>query len=78
MNSISSLIRIIAGTALLILTWVTWSKNKAAIAAGEPVQLFGKTIEASAGTLNLAYGLFALVAIALLALGLRGLLGSSK
>ena len=78
MNSISSLIRLIAGIALLILAWVSWINNKTAIAAGEPVQLFGKTIDAGAGTLNFGYGLIALIAIGLLALGLRGLLGQSK
>ena len=78
MNSVSALLRLICGAALLVLTWFSWSKNKAAIAAGEPVQLFGKTLDAGAGSLNLAYGIIAVIALGLVIMGVLGLLGGKK
>lgn len=78
MNAVSALLRLICGIAILAFAWISWSNNKAAIAAGEPVQLFGKSVDAGAGTVNLAYGLIAVVALGLLVLGARGLIGGKK
>ncbi len=75
---LSALLRLICGGAILVLTWISWSKNKAAVAAGEPVQIFGQIVDVGAGAINLAYGLIAVIALGLLVMGLLGLIGGKK
>ena len=78
MKSVSPILRLICGIAILFLTWTSWSKNKAAIAAGEPVQFFGKTMEADSATITLAYGIIAVMALGLILLGVFGLTRNGK
>ena len=78
MKYVSPILRLICGIAILLLTWTSWSKNKAAIAAGEPAQLFGKTMEAGSGSITLAYGIIAVVALGLVLLGVFALTRSGK
>ena len=74
MNAVSALLRLVCGIAILAFAWISWSNNKAAVAAGEPLLLFGKSVEAGAGTTNLAYGVIALIGVGLLVLGISGLI----
>lgn len=78
MKPVSATLRLICGIAILFLTWTSWSKNKAAIAAGEPARLFGKTMEADSGSITLAYGIVAVVALGLILPGAFGLTRSGK
>lgn len=78
MNAVSALLRLVCGAAILVLTWMSWSKNKAAVAAGEPVQLFGKTMDAGAGSINLAYGVIAVIGLGLLVMGVFSLMSGKK
>jgi len=78
MNSLSALFRLISGAVILIMTWLSWSKNKAAIAGGEPVRIAGTTIDAGAGTLTLAYAFVAVIALGLVLLGVVGLTTRKK
>ena len=78
MNTVSALLRVICGGVILLFVWMSWSKNKAAVAAGEPLQLFGQTIDAGAGTINVAYVLIAVIALGLVVMGVLGLIGGKK
>ena len=78
MNSLSALFRLVSGAAILVLAWMSWSKNKAAIAAGEPVLIAGTTVDAGAGTLTLAYAFVAVIGLGLVLLGVLGLTGRKK
>jgi hypothetical protein len=74
MNSISSLLRIVCGSAVLFLAWSSWSKNKAAIAAGAPAEIFGQAIKSDGNVLTIAFGVIGLIGVGLLLLGIIGLL----
>ncbi len=76
MHAVSALLRIVCGVAVLFLTWSTWSRNKAALSGDGPVTIYGQTMSGS--TVALACGVFALIGLGLLALGLMGLLKSRK
>ena len=78
MKTISAMLRLVSGIAILFLTWRSWTANKAAIAAGAPVQLFGKNMEAGSSSLILAYGLIAVVGLGLILLGTFGLTRGKK
>lgn len=74
MNNISSLLRLICGVAILILAYSSWSKHKAAIAAGAPAEIFGQTIKGDGHMVLLAYGVIAFLGAGLLLLGVLGFL----
>lgn len=76
MNVISSLIRMLCGVAVLALTWSSWSKNKEALSGETPLNLYGQTM--SGGTAGMTMGVFALIGLGLLWLGLVGLLKGKK
>lgn len=78
MTSLSALFRLISGAAILVLTWISWSKNRGAIAAGEPLQIAGTTVNAGAGTLTLAYVFVAVIALGLVLLGVLGMISRKK
>lgn len=76
MNAVSALLRIGCGAAVLFLTWSTWSRNREALSGDGPVTVYGQTMSGS--TVGLACGVFALIGLGLLALGVMGLLKGSK
>ena len=78
MNLISAVLRMVCGGAILFLTWSTWSKNKEALAAGNPVTLFGKNVEAGQGSVMLVCALFAFIGLGLILMGVVGLMKSQR
>lgn len=76
MHAISALLRIVAGAAVLFLTWSVWSQNKEALSGDGPVTVYGQTMSGS--TVGLACGVFAVIGLGLLALGVIGLLKGRK
>lgn len=74
MNSVSSLLRIVCGLALLILAYSTYQKALAQVSSGAPIQIFGVTTGASPGLLTLGLAAVGLIGAGLLALGVMGLL----
>ena len=73
MNSISSLIRIICGLALIILSYTTYKNTFAQAASGAQLQVFGMTTGATSGQLTFGFVVIGLIGVALLALGVIGL-----
>src|SRR5712671_4134973 len=55
MNSISAILRIVCGLALIIFSYSTHRRIGERVAAGEPVQIVGVTLGASAGQLTFAF-----------------------
>jgi hypothetical protein len=74
MNSISSIIRIISGLALIILSYTTYQNTFIPAAPGSQFQIFGMATGATSGQLTLAFVVVGLIGAALLALGVIGIL----
>ncbi len=77
MNSISSLLRIVCGLGLLILTWSTYQRVNHPVHPGERIQVLGMNV-ASAGQLTIPLVIFGLVGLGLLLLGVMGLMKSRE
>jgi hypothetical protein len=73
MNSLSSVLRIICGIVLLILSGSMYFKSRDQIAAGAHVQLFGFATNAEPWQLTLGFATIALIGVVLLLLGIVGL-----
>ena len=78
MNPISSILRIICGLALIVLSYSTYHKNSERFAAGESLQIFGFPTGASSGQLTLAFSVIGLIGAVLIVLGVLGLLKSRQ
>ncbi len=78
MNSISPIIRIICGLALIILSYTTYQNTFAQAAPGSQLQIFGMSTGASSGQLTLGFVVIGVIGAALLALGVMGILKSRK
>jgi hypothetical protein len=78
MNSISSIIRIISGLALIILSYTTYQNTFAHAAPGTQLQIFGMATGASSGQLTLGFVVIGLIGSALLTLGVIGILKSRQ
>ncbi|MDB6073386.1 MAG: hypothetical protein JWO89_1026 [Verrucomicrobiaceae bacterium] len=74
-SSISSLLRIVCGLGLLVLTWSTYQKVNHPVHPGEQIQVLGMNV-ASAGQLSIPLVVFGLVGVGLLVLGIMGLMKS--
>jgi TRAP-type C4-dicarboxylate transport system permease small subunit len=74
MNSTSSILRIICGLAVIILSYTTYQNTFAHAAPGTQLQIFGMATGASAGQLTLGFVVIGLIGTALLALGVIGIL----
>ena len=74
MNSVSSLIRIISGLALIILSYTTYENTFAQAASGAQLQVFGMTTGATSGQLTFGFVVIGLIGAALLVLGAIGFL----
>jgi hypothetical protein len=74
MNAISSILRIVFGLALIILSYTSWRRNSAHIEAGEPLQLFGITTGAAPWQITLMFVVMGLIGLWLIARGLLPLL----
>ncbi|MCX6857369.1 MAG: hypothetical protein NTV80_20965 [Verrucomicrobia bacterium] len=74
MNSTSSILRIICGLAVIILSYTTYQNTFAHAAPGTQLQIFGMATGASAGQLTLGFVVIGLIGAALLALGIIGIL----
>jgi hypothetical protein len=74
-SSISSLLRIVCGLGLLILTWSTYQKANHPVLPGERIQVLGINV-ASAGQLTIPLVVFGLVGLGLVFLGVMGLMKS--
>jgi hypothetical protein len=74
MNSTSSILRIICGLAVIILSYTTHQNTFAHAAPGTQLQIFGMATGASAGQLTLGFVVIGLIGTALLALGVIGIL----
>jgi TRAP-type C4-dicarboxylate transport system permease small subunit len=74
MNSTSSILRIICGLAVIILSYTTYQNTFAQAAPGTQLQIFGMATGASAGQLTLGFVVIGLIGAALLALGVSGIL----
>jgi len=69
MKSISAALRILCGLALIIFSYSTYHRISQHVVAGEPLEAFGVTIGASPGQVTFALGVFALVGVLLIVLG---------
>jgi len=69
MNSISAALRIICGVALIIFSYSTYHRISQPGAAGKPIEVFGVTIGASSGQVTFALGIFGLIGVLLIVLG---------
>ena len=69
MNSISAALRIICGLALIIFSYSTYHRISQHVAAGQPMEVFGVTIGASSGQVKFALGVFGLIGVLLIVLG---------
>ena len=78
MNSISSIIRIICGLALIILSYTTYQKTLVHAAPGAQLQILGTATGATPGQLTLGFVVIGLIGAALLALGVIGILKSRQ
>ncbi len=74
MNPVSAILRIVCGLAVLITAYSIYSRNREPIAAGEPLQLFGQTLNASPGLVTAGFALIALFGLFLVGLGVASLL----
>ena len=70
MNSISAILRILCGLALIIFSYSTYRRASEHVAAGGPIEIFGVTMGASPGQLNFALGVVGLIGILLIILGI--------
>ena len=69
MNSLSAILRIICGLALIIFSYSTNHRISEPIAAGAPIEIFGVTIGASPGQLTFALVVIGLIGLLLTMLG---------
>jgi hypothetical protein len=69
MNSISAALRIICGVALIIFSYWTYHRISQHVAAGQPIEAFGVSIGASPGQVTFALGVFGLIGVLLIVLG---------
>ena len=76
MNPIASIIRVVSGLALVILSYSTYHRTFDGVSAGGKLMLFGSETGASAGQLTLAFVVIGLLGVGLLALGVLGFLKS--
>lgn len=74
MNSISSIIRIICGLALIILAYTTYQNTVAHAVPGSKLMIFGMATDASAGQITLGLVVVGLMGAAFAALGAIGIL----
>ncbi len=69
MKVISGILRLICGLALIIFAFATYRRVGEHVAAGQPIQIAGVTIGASAGQLEFALIVFGVVGVLLIVLG---------
>lgn len=74
----ASVIRLIAGLVVLILSWRMWSRLQAASQAGEDVQLLGSSYDPGSAMLMTGLGVIALIGVLFLIFGLVGVLGKPR
>jgi hypothetical protein len=74
MNPVSSIIRIITGLVLIILSYVTYQKNSAHIDAGEPAKALGFEIGLSGSQLTIAFTVIGFIGLGLVIFGVVGFL----
>ena len=77
MNPISAITRIICGLVLIVLATSVYLKNRAAMAAGGELQLFGFTTPADSWQVTLGFVVIGLIGLAMLIIGVRSLLSRS-
>jgi hypothetical protein len=73
MNTISSILRMICGLALIILSVSTYYRNSIRITSGGSAQIFGFPTGAAGWQLTLALGVIGLIGLFLIILGIAGL-----
>ncbi|MCP5518261.1 MAG: hypothetical protein H7A45_13485 [Verrucomicrobiales bacterium] len=64
----SGILRLLGGLALIVYSLVTYRRVGSHAAAGEPIQMFGTTVDASSGTVGLMLGAAGLVGLLLVIL----------
>jgi len=74
MKIVSGTLRLICGLALIFFAFSTYHRIGAQVASGQPIQIFGMTIGASVGQLDVALVVVGLIGVLLLALGVVTLL----
>ena len=70
MNSLSAILRIVSGAALIILSYTTYNKIGSRVAAGEPLEILGFTTGASSNQLTLAFSVIGVIGVLLVILGM--------
>ncbi len=74
MNTLSSILRIFCGLALIALSISVHDSNSVRIASGAPAEVFGFPTGASGGQLTLAMVVVGLIGLLLILLGIAGFL----
>ena len=69
MKLVSGLLRLICGLILIIFAFATYHRIGAQVAAGQPIQIAGVTVDASASQLNLGLIVVGLIGAFLMILG---------
>jgi len=69
MNSVSAILRIICGLALIIFSYSTYHRISEPIAAGRPMEIFGVTMGASPGQVTFGLVVIGLIGLLLVILG---------
>lgn len=78
MNSISSILRIVCGLGLLVLSYSVYRKHSEPISAGGAVEIFGVATGASPGHVTIAFAVIGLLGLGFVVLGLIGLLKARR
>jgi hypothetical protein len=69
MKLISGMLRLICGLALIIFAFATYRRIGAQVAAGQPIEIGGVTLGASAGQLNLGLVVVGVIGVFLMIFG---------
>jgi TRAP-type C4-dicarboxylate transport system permease small subunit len=69
MKFVSGVLRLICGLALIIFAFATYQRAGAHVAAGQPIEIAGVTIGASASQLYFALVIVAVIGVFLMILG---------
>ena len=69
MKLVSALLRLICGLALIIFAFATYRRVGAQVAAGQPIEIGGVSIGASAGQLSLGLAVVGVIGVFLMIFG---------